>query len=52
MPLSTILGPVRIDGDFVVLVPHITALSNGSFAVTYLDVAGQQRDLAGVRRAR
>jgi hypothetical protein len=34
MPLSTILGPVRIDGDFVVLVPHITALSNGRFAVT------------------
>jgi hypothetical protein len=40
LPLSTILGPVRIDGDFVVLVPHITVLSNGSFAVTYLDVAG------------
>jgi hypothetical protein len=40
MPLNTILGPVKIDADFVFGFPHITALSNGSFAVTYLDVVG------------
>src|SRR5262249_11063415 len=33
-----ILEPITIDPSGVIDVPHITALSNGSFALTYTDV--------------